>query len=212
VFASQEAVDDLLASTELRLKFIELALGAAGRVKVVPYANATFDTEFTATVDQLTGRTFPHQKELRAALGLVSFPGAILQEVRLAGLFKNDFGVSEGQAEGGLLAGFTLGMPLWRAKLELGSTLRYFPKTNHDTVEDLGLILESSARLEVPFTRDLSLALMADIFFYIPKVEQYELKAEDTLQRQLFGDSIDRDPALSLILSAGLSFDHLWKL
>lgn len=115
------------------------------------------------------------------------------------------------KGRGAFWPGSSWGCPLWRAKLQLGSTLRYFPDTDQDTVEDLGLIWESNARLQVPFTRDLSLALMADVFFYVPKLETYQVQTEEALQAQVFGQEIQRGPALSSILSAGLSFDRLWK-
>jgi hypothetical protein len=85
---AQEGTDDWTVSSELRLKLINLELGKKRRVSIVPYTSLTFDSELTPTENQLTGERFPHQKELRAALGLVSYPGSILREIRLAGIFK----------------------------------------------------------------------------------------------------------------------------
>jgi len=197
-----ETADDLTASTELQLKFLKLAT-RTGRLGVVPYVNVTFDTEFTATKHLLTKETYPHQKELYASAGIVLHPGRILEEVRLAGLTKTDFVPERGNFEGGLLCGARLAIPIWRASLKLGATLRYFPDTDDDTLEDLGLILESEAALVVPFTRDFSVTLGADLYLYRPKLRENP-------------DGADRPPvegetAASLMLSAGLSFDHLWK-
>lgn len=196
--------DDLQLSTELRLKLIELALGAAGRVSLVPYANATFDTEFTPTQNQLTGEDYPHQKDLSGSLGLVSYPGRYLTELRLAGVLRADLAASRGKLDGGLLVGAKLELPLWLARLELGGTLRYFFDTPEDTVEKLGLILQSTAKLKVPFTRDLSVFLAADLFLFRPKL----LTGTDLATNQ----PVPRGTSASLILSAGLSFDHLFKL
>jgi hypothetical protein len=199
----QKTADDLEVSTELQLKFIELSMGTKGRVSLIPYTNVTFDTEFTPTTNQLTGAEYPHQKDLYASLGVVTFPGAILQEVRLAGLLRTDFAASQGRVDGGFLLGMKLEIPLWLARLRLGGTLRYFAPTDLDTVDKLGLMLQGSAKLLVPFTRDLSVFLGADLFLFRPKV----LQATD-----LNGAPVERGTAASVILSAGLSFDHCWKL
>ena len=198
----QEGQDDLVASTELRLKVVELALGDKKRVAVVPYANATWDSEFTATRDALTKTPFPHQKELRLSAGLVTRPGGLLHELRLAALFKNDFSVTQGQAEAGALAGLGLRLPIGRANLSLDGKLRWYAATDDDTIEDLGLIVESTTKLVVPFADGLSVTLFADLFYYHAKVRS----AVDIL-----GQPVQRDGAMSLILGAGLSLDRLWK-
>jgi len=194
-----ETADDLTVSTELQLKFLKLSTGR-GRLDLVPYVNVTFDTEFTATRHILTKERYPHQKELYASAGIVLHPGQILREIRLASLTKTDFVPARGKFEGGLLVGSRLSVPLWRARLDLAATLRYFPDTDDDTLEDLGLILEGEAALVVPFTRDFSVTLGADLYLYRPKLHE----SED-------GAIVEGDTAVSLILSAGLSFDHLWK-
>ncbi|MBW2734072.1 MAG: hypothetical protein JRH20_16920 [Deltaproteobacteria bacterium] len=195
--------DDVVASSELRLKFIEVALDHKRHVKIVPYTQLAFDSEFTATIDQLTGAAFPHQKQLRAAAGLVSHPGSVLREVRLGGLFKNDFDRDQGQPEGGLMAGAKLAIPLWGATLDLSGEVQYYFPTDVDTVEDLGLIFEGLARLRVPFTRTLSLSLFADLFLYEHKVNRVT---------DILGSLKERGLGMSLILGAGLSFDHVAKL
>jgi hypothetical protein len=199
-----KSADDLVLSTELRLKLLELALGSGGKVSVVPYANATLDTEFTPTQNQLTGEYYPHQKDLLGSLGLVSYPGRYLTEVRLAGVLRSDFAASRGKLDGGVLVGAKLELPLWLARLELAGTLRYFADTAADTPEKLGLILQSTAKLRVPFTRDFSALLAADLFLFRPKL----LTGTDLST----GQPVRRGTSASLILSAGLSFDHLLKL
>lgn len=195
--------DDIVASSELRLKFIELALDRKRHVRIVPYTQVAFDTEFTATKDQITGSTFPHQKQLRLAMGLVSYPGEMLKEVRFGGLFKNDFDRDKGQPEGGLVAGAKLAFPLWGARLDLQGALQYYFSTKLDTVEDLGLIFEGLARLSVPFTRTLSLSLFADLFVYQHKIARVT---------DIFDNLKLRETGVSVIFGAGLSFDHVTKL
>jgi hypothetical protein len=198
-----ETADDLTAGTELQLRFLQLKTGS-DLLRLVPYVNVTFDTEFTATKHLITGETYPHQKELYASAGLVLHPGQILREVRLAGLTKTDFVPDQGKFEGGLLAGVSVMVPLWLAKLSVGATLRYFPDTSSDTLEDLGLILEGEAALQVPFTQDFSLSLGADLYLYRPKLRDPD--PDDDTNALVAGKT-----AVSLILNAGLSFDHLWK-
>jgi 2',3'-cyclic-nucleotide 2'-phosphodiesterase (5'-nucleotidase family) len=198
-----ETADDLTAATELQLKFLQLKT-KSGMLGLVPYLNVTFDTEFTATRHLITSETYPHQKELYGSAGLVLQPGRILQEVRLAGLTKTDFVPDKGQFEAGLLAGVTVVVPLWRASLDLRATVRYFPRTDSDTLEDLGLILEGEAALKVPFTRDFSISLGADLYLYQPKLRDPD-PDDDT------NPLVNGDTAVSLILNAGLTFDHLWK-
>jgi 2',3'-cyclic-nucleotide 2'-phosphodiesterase (5'-nucleotidase family) len=198
-----ETADDLTAATELQLKFLQLKT-KSGLLGLVPYLNVTFDTEFTATKHLITSETYPHQKELYASAGLVLHPGRILQEVRLAGLTKTDFVPDKGKFEAGLLAGARVEVPLWKAALSLGATVRYFPDTDSDTLEDLGLILEGEAALKVPFTRDFSLSLGADLFLYQPKLRDPD--PDDDTNPLVKGET-----AVSLILNAGLTFDHLWK-
>jgi hypothetical protein len=203
----QEPVDDLVASTELRLKVIEVALGAKRRVRIVPYVSGSFDTELTPTQNFFTGVAFPHQKELRVAAGVTSSPSPYLPEIRLAGLFRNDFSLDSGQAEAGLLAAVKVEIPLWKAKLQLSSRLRYYPDTEADTIEDLGLIVEATSKLIVPFTRDLSLSLFADLYLYKPKVARVTIDRGDGIS-----EVIDRGSAVSLILGGAIQFDHLWQL
>jgi hypothetical protein len=104
------------------------------------------------------------------------------------------------------LAGLKLRIPLWKGRLDLTSNVRYFPPTRADTKEDLGVIWESTAQLSVPFTSQLRLTLTADFYFYRVKVDQ--LTADQSATNQ----PLVRGNATNINLSAGLAFDHSWKL
>lgn len=199
-----KSADDLEASTELQLKFIELQFGKDERVKIIPYTNFTFDTEFMATKNPITGVEYPHQKDFFTALGLVSYPGRIWSELRVAGLMRTDFAAEQGNTDGGVLGGTKLTFPMWLARLDLGTTVRYFFNTSVDTPDKLGLLVQGYAKLLVPFTHDFSVMLGADLFLYRPKIS--------TITDPQTDETIERHTAASLILNAGISFDHLWKL
>jgi len=210
-----KTADDLVASTEFRLKVIGLDLGAKGRVSLTPYVNATFDTEFTPTENAVTGEVYPHQKELYGSAGIVTYPGQTLQEVRLAGIVRTDFAVAELYPEaprgsivdGGILFGTRAEFSFWKAKLTVSGTLRYFAPRSTDTPDRLGLLVQGETKLVVPFTSDLSVSLGADLFLFRPKLREATYTDEDGSMV-----TVVRGTAASLILSAGFSFDHTWKL
>ncbi|GEM_PF-2922581 len=197
----QENADDVLAQTEMRLRSLQLRLGKAAGWALVPFINATYDTEFTATTDNFTKKAFPHQKELRASAGVVLRPGGWLSELRLAGLTKTDFAATQGQFEAGVLAGMKFAVPVGRAMLKLAGELRWLAPDPEDTPPDLGTIATGQAVLIVPIARGLAATLAADVFAFSPKVKTIEAA----------GKTIEREGSASLVLSAGLNFARLWK-
>jgi hypothetical protein len=199
-----KSADDIVASTELRLKLIGLDLGSKKQVSLVPYFNVAFDTEFTPTQNLVTGETYPHQKELLGGAGIVTYPGQTLQEVRLGGLVRSDFAATRAMVDGGLTFGTRASFSFWRARFGLGATLRYFFPRKDDTEERLGLIVQGEAKLEVAVVRSVGIVLGADLFLFRPKV----MTATDPATNL----QIQRGTAASVVLSAGVSVDRAWKL
>jgi hypothetical protein len=96
-------------------------------------------------------------------------------------------------------------VPIGRAAFELATTLRYFPDTANDTIDELGILLTASAKLRVPFTSWAAVSLGADLFAYQAKVRRtYYVDDPD--------DPIERDLAASVVRGGGLTFDRVWTL
>lgn len=172
---AQEAADDLVLSTELRINAIAVGIGQT-KVPLVPFLQAAYDTEFTATsnpTDTDPHATFPHQHIVRGTAGLVMSPRVILKEMRLGGVFQEDFSESTVRYDAGLMAGFKLEMPLW-GSLVLSSDLdfRYLLPDDNDAASDLGLVLTSVSKLTFPITEGISLFGFADLYYVQGKVEE----------------------------------------
>lgn len=199
---TQENADDILAVSEAQFRRAKLQLGRGSTWALVPYINTTYDTEFTATVDNLTKRPFPRQNELRTSAGVVLQPGSWWRELRIAALTKADFAATKGAFEAGVLAGLKFAFAVGRAQLTIGGDLRWLAPSADDTAPDLGTIVQAQARLAVPITRSLAATLTADAFAFVPKLRRID--GPD-------GTQIDRGGSSSVVLSAGLSWKQLWK-
>jgi hypothetical protein len=195
--------DDLWTFTELRLKRLRVDFGPGEDLRFVSYLTAGYDTEFTNTTNPLTGATYPRRKDLLASVGLVRPPGKIFKLVRLGPIARADF-VGKPHVDGGVLVASRVELGLGKALVRLGAKLRYFFPASHDTVDQLGLNLDGSTTLLYPLTRDLALTLGVDFFVYRAKIP-------GTMDPST-GTTIERGTSASVITSAGLTFEHLWKL
>ena len=188
----QEAADDLLIFSELRLNAWELSVGES-ELPITPFFRTEFDSEFTATINPASGDTFPHQKLLRERLGLVLLAGSAVPEVRIGVLGQHDF--SQGTVhDAGVFLDFKLAIPLGPLKLISNTSFRYHFEDADDRPIDLGMVLRSDNRLSLELSRKIALFVFADLFFARGKVENLQ------------------NIAGSAIMGLGLQFSGSWRL
>jgi hypothetical protein len=199
-----KAEDHLWSATELRLNRLQVARRMAGGPRIVPYIIAAYDTEFTPTTNPITGQTYPRLREPWVSVGLVTSPRGALKVVRIGALARADLTTDPNHYDAGFLAAGRFELTLDKSLLRLDARLRYFAPTSADTVDQLGLVVESSVKLLHPLTRDLAFSLSVDLFVYRAKIR--EVVDPET------GAPFARGTSLSVIASVGLAFDHLWKL
>lgn len=162
----KEIADDIVVSSELRLNLFNL-LGEASEIKVVPFFNGRFDTEYTQLADARE-----RQKELRGTLGLTSRISSEVRDIRFGFLAEVDFVRKARPFEGGLELAADFDVPL-PARMRFQSTLsfRYYFPLKGDNEEDLGLILAVTANLAIPVFKRFALDLFADAFLFQGKVD-----------------------------------------
>lgn len=196
---SQETLDDIVISTELRLNALQF--GTIGDVlRVVPFLQAAYDTEFTRATEN-----DERQQLARGILGLVFFPGPRLRELRAGFLVQEDFAQpSPFDLNYGLAAGYTLVMPLYQ-QLRLESTLdlRYLFPDQNDLPSDIGFYALDVTRVLWPFWQQkLSFFVSADIVLVRGKSDDVLLADGSTISNRQFGGS--------WILSVGLDFSGVF--
>lgn len=154
----QEPSDDLVLTSELRFSAFEVNIVKAG--SITPFVQGVLDSEFTPTENPTTGDDNPRQMLLRALLGLVAEPGAILREVRLGTVIERD--TVNDISDIGFQASYELRWPL-PEKLTWESTFetRYFLPNRADDESTLGLIVQAVNRMLVP------VGGWFDLFFYV---------------------------------------------
>ena len=198
-----KTADDVWIATELQLNRWRMDLRRRDELRLVSYVTAAYDTEVTRTTDLLTGVVYPRRKDLFASIGLVTHPRGILKLLRVGALGRADLASDTAHFDGGLLVATRLEIPLATSLLKLGGRLRYFAPARGDTAKQLGFVVESSAQLVFPVTRDLAFSLGVDVFVYRAK----RAGAVDMVT----GAPFDRGTSLSVLSTAGVTFDHLWK-
>lgn len=193
----QEQADDLVTSTELRLNAVRLEVGE-GRVPIVPFVQAAFDTEFTATPNPTEDdphATFPHQYIVRGSLGVVSQVGPRVREVRVGALVQRDLSEATPHDDFGVLAGYRLELPLigplaWSSQADLRATA----PDDDDRPTDLGVVLSAVNKLLVPVVEGVSVFAMLDLYLVRGKVPE------------------NREVGGSYILGGGLQLARIFKL
>jgi hypothetical protein len=193
----QEQADDLVARTELRLNAVRLEIGA-DRVPLVPFLQAAFDTELTATPNPTASdpdATYPHQYILRGSLGVVSYPGPRFREVRLGALVQRDLSEDEPHDDLGFVAGYRFELPLlgplvWSSSADL----RYTVPDDDDRRTDLGLVLSAVNKILVPVVEGASVFGLCDLYLVRGKV------------------SDNREIGGSYVLGGGLQLSRIFKL
>ena len=183
-----ESADDFKVDVTFRRKGVE------GGHRVQPFVRGLFDTEFSRTVNPVSGASNPRQLALRGAVGLTRPPTPTWRVAELAGVVENDFGAPH--AVFGLQARTEARWPLAAG----GSVLyifrndaTYFLPSPRDTEADLALRYNMVHELIIPLVEELALSVGADLFFFQGKVEA------------------TRRPGASMLLRVGLTYDRIWK-
>ncbi len=162
----QNPIDDLRASTDLRLNAFEVMVGEAGTT-LKPYVRLELDTEFTPPPDpDDEDATLPHQKKARADAGLHLSPSQYVDVVKLGGVFEVDFSDPEDTSQSaGLNLSYELKWALtpylvWTSRL----SLRYLIDDGSEATDELGLVIESYNKLSVPVSDAISLFAELDLY------------------------------------------------
>ncbi|MBK8010732.1 MAG: hypothetical protein IPK13_05240 [Deltaproteobacteria bacterium] len=187
----QEQSDDILAYTELRLNAMTLRVGDDAGVRLVPFVQTAFDSEFTSTPkpsSEDAGATYPHQKIWRSSAGCVMYPGERLKELRLGVVLQYDLSESSPHRDLGVAAAYRFGTPLGPLRMESNLDLTYLPSDGDDRPEDLALYGTWFNRLLAPINAGFSVFVSADLVVMVGKTE------------------VQPRPATSLILAGGLDF------
>jgi hypothetical protein len=193
-----EQRDDVVFSTELRANRIGIAI-ADDRVQVVPFVQAAFDSELTATPDASKPDAWlPHQLIVREALGVVASPGPLLRQIRLGAVLQHDLsdlpGGGDPHHDVGVTAGYQATLPLV-GPLLLQSELdvRYFVPDSDDRAVDLSLRLQAVERLVLPLSEAVSMFVFVDGFVIAGKT------------------ALNDTPGWNAITGIGLQFSGLWR-
>ncbi len=167
--------------------------------RVWPFARGEFDTEFTATVDRVTGKQNPRQLAGRAIGGLLLAPTPSWRRVEFALALENDFGRPnlqygvQSRTElirrlGGLRRA-DAGQAIYR----LRNDLTYFLPSRGDDASMLAFRYNMVHELLVPLVDELALSVTADLFIFQGKVPSTS--------------AVGRN----LQLRVGLTYDRFWK-
>lgn len=188
----QENQDDLNFSSQLTLNFFQLNIKEA-TTQILPFMEVLYDTEFTPTVTK-DGVTNPLQSELSGVWGLSLPEGNMLKRFKMGFVVKQDFNNPNRNIEVGANLDLlhqlnVLDWLVWKNDMNI----RYLVPSPNDNESDLGFITKWISTLKFSLTENLSLDLTADAFIFQGKLP-----------------STSR-PGASVLLSAGLSYDRLWK-
>jgi 2',3'-cyclic-nucleotide 2'-phosphodiesterase (5'-nucleotidase family) len=169
VEVTQETDDEIVLTSELRLKALQIPL-AAQPFPLLPFVNANYATEFTP--GQANGVDKPRRAELNAITGLILNPGWGIKELRAGAVLKNDL-ANPGALEPGFQAVAIYEQKLseaWPAVLRGGIDVTRYMNTPTDTPDRLGLLADFTAGLTVPLWDRFNFTLSADYFMFQGKV------------------------------------------
>ena len=196
VIQPQEQRDDVVASTELRVNKVKVGI-ADDDFQVIPFVQAAFDTEVTATQDPGDPtKTLPHQLVLRESAGLVAYPGPMVRELRLGGLVQQDFSEAGGvHNDFGVVAAYKIRVPLvWQLLYDSELDLRYLVPDADDRPSDLALRVQSTHKIVLPLSQSIAFFVFVDAFVVTGKT------------------AANSDLGWNGIVGAGMQFVDMWKL
>lgn len=181
-----ETVDQILIETELRYKAVGLG-GRFGSYDFGPFANVSYDTEFTRPASR------PKRKILRTQPGLKLFGGRRLRQLHVGSMIETDYSTAQTDTLFGWGAGFSWNSPVAKTPLHfvLNFSYREFARNARDTLEDLKRELQTTARLRMPVIGNLRLS---------PFIDYY-----------VFEGKLNRQTGFNLIFGVSLDYSRLWK-
>lgn len=193
----QEPRDQLLVETDLRFQ-LPRVLGTSPAFTPLPNARLSYETEWTPNVvkgEDGADVEQPRRSELRGLLGASLRPAPWLNELRVGLILENDFAAQkQGSLEWGAEVALSGAWRLGAVQLKLDSYARgYAPDPAHDTPDDVGLVMQTIGRVELPAFFDLNVSLFADAYMLWGKLPE------------------TRGPVTSVIFGAALSYGHRSK-
>lgn len=169
VEVTQETDDEIVLTSELRLKALQIPLAGPGAT-LLPYVNSNYATEFSP--GSLGGKAKPRRAELNAVSGLVYNPGWGFKELRAGVVVKNDL-ANPGALEPGFLAQAIVEHKLsdaWPAVFRGGVDVTRYLETPHDTPDRLGLLADFTAGVTLPVWERVNFTMSVDYFLFRGKV------------------------------------------
>jgi hypothetical protein len=164
-----ETRDVLLFEADLRLKLVELIPWDRAAIVVPrPTARLTYQTEWTPNFTIVDGAAVyqPRRSELRGLIGFGVSPQPWLKDLRLGVLIENDFATTTaGALEWGGEAAISGQWAYEVFRFNLDAFVRaYAPDPARDTADDVGLVTQMIARVEVPVIFDIGLSGFVDLY------------------------------------------------
>jgi 2',3'-cyclic-nucleotide 2'-phosphodiesterase (5'-nucleotidase family) len=156
---TQETADDLVFSSELRLNLFQIPVGKSA-LPLTPYLLASYDTEFTPSLNTATNTLNPLQQDFDGIAGLALSPGGPWQDVKLGLIGRYDLHASLFRPGVQVATGFERVISdQFPVKLRLGGDLRYYMSVATPTPDQLGFLGDVSAALVVPIWQNLNLTV-----------------------------------------------------
>ncbi|MEO5762546.1 MAG: hypothetical protein ABIR28_09580 [Vicinamibacteria bacterium] len=183
---TQELTDDLKADITLRPKI------GSGAARFGPFTRATFDTEFTPTINPKTQESNPRQAALSGVAGIMKARGPRWRTLEVGGIVETDLSRHTLLAGASARAEFQAGRN-GRLNYRMRNDLTWFAYTGDADESVLSLRYNMVHEVLFPLFDELSLSVAADGFLFrgvTPATSK---------------------PGFSLMLRVGLTYDRLWK-
>jgi hypothetical protein len=156
---TQETADDLVFTSELRLSLFQIPLGKSA-MPLTPYLLASYDTEFTPSINTATNVPNPLQQDFDGIAGLALSPGGAWQDIKLGLIGRYDLAANLFRPGLQLATGFERTLSdVYPIKLRLAGDLRYYMQAATPTPDQLGFLGDLSAALVVPIWQNLNLTV-----------------------------------------------------
>lgn len=155
----QETADDLVYSSELRLNLFQVPLGKSA-IPLTPYLTASYDTEFTPSINTTTNTLNPLQQDFDGIAGLALSPGGAWQDVKLGMIGRYDLAANLFRPGLQLATGFEQVLSAsYPVKFRFAGDLRYYMQAAKPTPDQLGFLGDLSASVVLPIWQNLNLTV-----------------------------------------------------
>ncbi|MDR0952865.1 MAG: DUF3078 domain-containing protein [Elusimicrobiota bacterium] len=165
VVTRSENVDSITLSTDYAYKLWQ-ANTLLGGFYSGPFANASYDTEFTSQ------QTSPRKKTLRGKAGYKFFDGKFIKNLYAAGVFEEDFTYPDNSFNFALEAGMKIEQPIREGvKAVYTGTFRDYMHYGVSRETNLDYELELDARMEVLVYKNLAISPFVN--YYIAQAKYF---------------------------------------